>query len=231
MNRDLIRERGERQTLATAISSELRREIMRGDLRPGAKLHVSDLRDRFAVSLSPLREALSRLGSEGLLEIEDLRGYRVAPVSTANLTEVVRLRMELEPLALGEAIKRSDGAWGDRLTYAFQDLQRLPRLQGDPNGDEAWEIQHRRYHFALLDGCQMPMLVAFLNTLHDLSDRYRRLFLQSHAPDRDVPAEHRRIVEAAVLGETEVACALLRQHIERTGKNVLFALQHSMRSE
>jgi GntR family carbon starvation induced transcriptional regulator len=91
-----------RQTLASTIAINLRRSIMRGDLPPGAKLHVEELRERFDVSLSPLREALSRLGSAGFVEIEDQRGYRVAAVSDENLSEVIRLRMELESLALLE---------------------------------------------------------------------------------------------------------------------------------
>jgi GntR family carbon starvation induced transcriptional regulator len=213
-----------RQTLASAISSQLRHAIMRGELPPGGKLHVADLQEKFAVSLSPLREALSRLGSEGLLEIEDLRGYRVAAVSADNLTEVICLRTELEILALREAMARSDAGWVDRLKGALLALESCPRFSGDEAGDEAWELGHRRFHMALLAGCEMPMLLAFLNTLHDLSDRYRRLFLQTHPPDRDVPSEHRRLYEAASLGEVDVACALLRQHIQRTGRNVRAAL-------
>jgi GntR family carbon starvation induced transcriptional regulator len=220
----LISGSGQRQTLASSIATQLRQAIMRGELAPGAKLHVAELREKFAVSLSPLREALSRLGSEGLLEIEDLRGYRVAAISAANLSEVIRLRTELEPYALREAMARSDVAWRGGLFEALSELESCPRLPNVEENSEAWELKHRLFHFALLGGCQMPILLDFLNTLHDLSDRYRRLFLQTNPPDRDVPSEHRRIFEAAHSGEVEVACALLRQHVQRTGQNVQNAL-------
>jgi DNA-binding GntR family transcriptional regulator len=159
-----------------------------------------------------------------LVEIEDLRGYRVAAVSADNLTEVILLRMDLEPLALREAMARADAGWGERLRVTLTALEHCGRTPGDEAQSDIWEARHRQFHLALLEGCQMPMLLSFLKGLHDLSDRYRRLFLRTHPPDRDVPSEHRRIHEAAAAGETEVACALLRQHIQRTGQNVHAAL-------
>jgi DNA-binding GntR family transcriptional regulator len=60
--------------------------------------------------------------------------------------------------------------------------------------------------------------------LHDHSDRYRRLFLQTHAGDRDVPGEHERIAELTMARKADQACDLLRQHIGRTGENVRLAL-------
>lgn len=70
-------------TRATTLVSQLRSSIMRGDYEPGARLHLDSMRKAFDVSFSPLREALCRLESEGLVRIEDQRGYRVAPVSAA----------------------------------------------------------------------------------------------------------------------------------------------------
>ena len=215
------------QTLATKISGDLRAAIIRGELRPGEKLHVDLLRDHFAVSLSPVREALSRLSSAGFVEMQDQRGYRVAGVSPENLIEVTTLRTELEPLALRQALAHADDAWRDRLATAWEALKALPRCPADMGDDEAWEAAHRRFHFAMLAGCELPMLLSFVAVLHDMSDRYRRLFLQSNPHDRDVPQEHRRIFEAVMGDEAELACALLRQHIQRTGQNVRTALAAS----
>ena len=81
---------------------------------PGVKLHLDNMREAFGVSLSPLREALCRLESEGLVKIEDQRGYRVTAVSPDNLKEVIRLRVDLEGTALREAIEHGDLAWEGR---------------------------------------------------------------------------------------------------------------------
>jgi DNA-binding GntR family transcriptional regulator len=70
----------------------------------------------------------------------------------------------------------------------------------------------------------MPLLLNFCSTLHDLSDRYRRLFLENHPIDRDVAMEHRRICDATLERRPAQACSLLRDHIERTGRIVLRAL-------
>lgn len=98
-------------TLASSLTARIKLAILRGDLPPHSKLRLDELRVQFGVSLSPLREALSRLSREGLIQVEDQRGYRVAPVSRHNLKELVRLRTEFECLALGEAIKNGDIEW------------------------------------------------------------------------------------------------------------------------
>jgi DNA-binding GntR family transcriptional regulator len=87
-----------------------------------------------------------------------------------------------------------------------------------------WEKAHRAFHQSLLSACRMPLLLNFCTTLHDLSDRYRRLFLENHPIDRDVAEEHRNICDATLERRADQACALLRDHIERTGHMVLHAL-------
>ena len=64
-------------------------------------------------------------------------------------------------------------------------------------------------------------------TLHDQSDRYRRIFLKKHAPDRNVPAEHTALAHAAIERRTRHATRILREHIERAGCNIQAALQLS----
>jgi GntR family transcriptional regulator, carbon starvation induced regulator len=64
-------------------------------------------------------------------------------------------------------------------------------------------------------------------TLHDQSDRYRRIFLKKHAPDRNVPAEHTALAHAAIERRARDATRILREHIERTGRNIQAPLQLS----
>ena len=80
------------QTLSNSIAEKLRENIVSGKMSPGSKLRLDELRGVFGVSLSPLREALSRLCAEGYVAAEGQRGYKVAPTSPANLTEITRLR-------------------------------------------------------------------------------------------------------------------------------------------
>lgn len=212
-------------TLTTTLAGQLRRAIMRGDFEPGSKLVLDRIRASYGVSLSPLREALCRLESEGLVEAEDQRGYRVSPVSADNLTEVIRLRVELEGMAAREAILHGDAAWEGRILSALHQLSRCRRGARTGEEQEEWEARHRAFHAELISACRMPLLQQFCETLHDQSDRYRRIFLKDHAPDRDVPSEHAAIAEAMIERRADDATKLLREHVERTGRNIQAALR------
>lgn len=211
-------------TLSSTLLARVRASIMRGELMPGTKLNLDRMRASYGVSLSPLREALCRLESEGLVTIVDQRGYRVAPVSNENLAEVIRLRVELECLAAKEAMQHGDAAWESEILAALHRLARCKRGSRSIEEQEAWELAHRAFHAELISACRMPLLQQFCATLHDQSDRYRRIFLKDHAPDRNVPAEHAAIAEAIIARRVRDATRLLRDHIERTGRNVQAAL-------
>lgn len=208
-------------SLTAALAIQLRTEILQGSYLPGAKLRLDDLRQQYGVSLSPLREALARLTAEGLVQTLDHRGYRVAPVSAENLREVTTLRTQMEVMAMTESIRRGDDAWEDALTAAYY---RLARLEKKRERSDAWEQTHRVFHLTLFSACNMPLLLRFCGTLHDLSDRYRRLFLARHRPDKKVPAEHKAIFEAAMARDEALAAQILTEHLQRTGRNVMAIL-------
>ena len=110
------------------------------------------------MSLSPLREALARLVSDGLAEFEDNRGYRVAPVSLENLAEVTQLRTEFECSALRHAMTVGDVDWE---ADVMRDLYRLSQITRDPAHPETlahWEAAHAEFRMTLIAGCNMPLL-------------------------------------------------------------------------
>jgi GntR family transcriptional regulator, carbon starvation induced regulator len=207
------------QTLSTSIASTLRAAISNGELEPGRKLRLDDLRVTFGVSLSPLREALSRLSAEGFVVMEDQRGYRVAPISEPNLLEVTKLRAMVETFALGEAIAHGDDKWESEVVASLYRLNKLERTDA-PSDQSAWEVAHRDLHYRLISACGMPLLLSFSATLHDLNDRYRRLFLRSRPFDRAVRREHTEMTHAAIERNSQLACEIMRSHIERTGANI-----------
>jgi DNA-binding GntR family transcriptional regulator len=213
------------RTLTAGITTRLRTLIASGEIAPGEKLRLDELRVKFGVSLSPLREALSRLGAEGfVVAMEGQRGYRVAPVSEHNLMEVTRLRAELETMALRESIARGDDRWEGEVVVRLHHLTKLERASSGGPRVEEWEKAHRAFHQSLFSACRMPLLLNFCATLHDLGDRYRRLFLEDNPIDRNVAEEHRSICDATLERRADQACALLKDHIERTGRLVLSAL-------
>ncbi|ARP81188.1 hypothetical protein CAL12_10275 [Bordetella genomosp. 8] len=219
---------GTGSSLTASVAIQVRAAILQGIYAPGAKLRLDDLRREYGVSLSPLREALTRLAAEGLVQITDQRGYRVAPVSAANLLEVTKLRIQLEVMALTESLAKGDDRWEDSLVVAYH---RLGRLEREGTRDERWEKAHRAFHLTLFAACGMPLLLRFCGTLHDLSDRYRRLFLVRHAPDANVPDEHQGIFDAAMARDAARAAQILTRHLERTGRNVMAILNEAQAAD
>ena len=207
-------------TIASRISAELRQAILRGDMEPGAKINLDRTREAYQVSVSPLREAMARLVSDGIVEFEDQLGYRVTPVSLANLEEVTRLRIDLETLALGYSIKAGDIDWESGVIAALHRLNRTERDPASTSSIEAWEMAHTAFHLQLIAGCGMPLLLNFCAVLHNLNDRYRRIFLLQNPGDRNVRDEHKAIAEATVARNQSTACTALARHIERTGTNL-----------
>jgi GntR family transcriptional regulator, carbon starvation induced regulator len=203
-------------SLSTSMADELRLAILSGELQPGAPLRLGNLKTRFDVSLSPLREALLKLAGEGYVVAEDQRGFHVAPVSKQNLDEITVLRCKLEPEALKLSMQHGGTQWENQLVVAFHQLAKIEQTSLDSDLQQ-WEAAHRAFHLALISGCEMPVMLQFCRTLLNLSDRYRRIFLFKNQHDRNVPNEHRAMYELALARDIEGACALHEQHILRTG--------------
>src|ERR1700761_9331892 len=98
-------------TMASAVVDRLRDDIVQGVLPPGEKLRLEHLAPRYGVGRTPLREACCRLAAEGLVTIEDQRGFRVTPISRAGLLDLTRTRQHIETLALRQSILAGDLRW------------------------------------------------------------------------------------------------------------------------
>jgi DNA-binding GntR family transcriptional regulator len=208
-------------TLALSIAQRLREDVLAGRYLPGAKIRLEDIRQAFGVSWSPIREAVTRLVSEGLMIADSQKGYRVAPATRTELEETIRLRVLLEPQALRLAIALGNDAWEAQVLAAHHRLAKLESQRITGQETEQWEAWHTAFHTTLTEPCQSAILLQFCQQLNKIQDRYRRIFFARHEVDRDVASEHRLIAEAALERNADRACSLLADHIERTGRNIL----------
>ena len=110
-------------TLGSSTYQRIKRDIVFGELEPGAKLKLEQLRARYGASLSTLRETLSRLGSDGFVLAREQRGFFVSPVSKEDLIEISQLRVLLECHALRASIEHGDTEWEGNLVAAQHKLQ------------------------------------------------------------------------------------------------------------
>ncbi|MDA7425305.1 GntR family transcriptional regulator [Thalassococcus lentus] len=193
---------------------KLRQLILAGDLPPGKKLKIEELRALLKTGASPVREALSLLTSDMLVERIDQRGFRAAPVSKANFQEILTLRCSLEDMALRASIVNGDTAWEERVVLSHHRMSRTER-----NNTELFEEVHKMFHMALLSNADMPMLLRYCDQLYDLNIRYR--YLAADGPrygERSVAAEHEEIFDATLRRDADAASELLISHYRRTGE-------------
>ena len=214
--------------LTQSAYAGLRADLLACRILPGKKLKIQDLCDRFSVSLGAIREALSRLTSEGLVTAEPQRGFRAAPISAADLADLTMVRVEIDTLCLKRAIARGDVDWEARLIAAAHSLARTPEREPEDQArtNEEWAAAHASFHFALIDGCGSPWLIQLHTQLYAQSERYRRLSVPFAGRRRNVNKEHNAIVKAALARDTETAVSLLAAHFERTAQILLDAHVH-----
>lgn len=187
--------------------------ILSGDISPGEKLKIESLRSRFNMGASPIREALSLLTSDLLVERIDQRGFRAAVASKANFEEILNLRCVMEEMALRNSIKHGDAAWEEELILCHH---RMKQAQNGKRSD--FEDYHKAFHMALLAGCGSPLLLRYCSQLYDLNVRYRNIAWRSDAySTRNVDAEHQAILEAAIEREEEAAVERILSHYRLTG--------------
>jgi DNA-binding GntR family transcriptional regulator len=221
---------------------ELRADILNGRLAPGSRLGFADLGERYGVSAGVLREVLTRLVEQGLASTEAQLGFRVIEVSVAELRQLTAARVWLETVVLREAVEHGDIAWETNVVAKHHALARAGAGQGDADRGgadrggadrggadrasddipEEWLAAHEAFHVALLAGCPNHYLVDHATRLRAIAEVYRCWSrpeqLRTH---RDIPAEHRAILEAAIARDADLAVSLIEEHIRRTTELLL----------
>jgi len=216
------------RTLIERAYAQLRDDIVEGRLPPGERLRVEHLKASYGVGAGTLREAITRLVSDALVEAEGQRGFRVAPVALDDLEDLTRLRLLIEIDALRQSIRNGDAAWRARVQLAYEQLSGFeqPLL---PEQRRRWELMNVRFHEALISACGSPWTLRMLRLLGRHSERYRRYAIGLGGGIRDVHVEHRQIFEMAMAGQEARAALALEAHIRATPDLLLQASQAGTR--
>lgn len=213
-------------TRAESTFLALRSDIIAGRLLPGQRLQFSDLTAQYGTSIGVLREALSRLAEQGLVLSEPQLGFRVVPVSPDDLVDLTAARVEIETMTFRRALQAGDLAWESRLVAAQHILDGTPQLDKDNprRVNEAWAVAHAHFHDVLLEACPVRRLREISRSLRDAAELYRRWSRHLGGErTRDIPGEHRALLDAALSRDIETATKLLTEHIEYTTNAVLAA--------
>jgi len=216
-------------TINAAAYRQIRSDIVACSLMPNERLRVEALRVRYGIGGSPIREALMRLEAEGLVVLEQNKGFRVSPVSREHLLDVTKTRIEVEAIALRWSIEKGGVEWEANLLGAFHRLSRQWKTGRAKAINSAWFQEHRRFHAALVAACGSPMLSVIRESLFAQAERYVALSIITKLPPRNDTAEHEQIMRAALTRNATRAVQLHSAHIERTTERVAKSLAEDSR--
>lgn len=216
-----------RERASDAAYESLRHAIMTQVFLPGERLNVRDLAAKLGVSLTPAKEALTRLASEGLVEIRPRSGTFVTEISPEDLAETFDLRAAIEGLAAERAIRNLSDHDVARLDAILAELGRPVESERDRVGHER---ANRDLHAFIIERSGSRRIVQLYDSLnaHIKIARIHRSHERWHSRLGDEHAEHTEIVEALKARDPERARRALRQHIDRAAENLIADLRRAV---
>ena len=188
------------------VCAMLRELIISGDLSPSEPLRQRDLAARFGVSQTPVREALRRLESEGLVINDPHRGATVAGSRYGMIQDNSAIRAALEPLGARLAARAITEAQLAVLRRLNDEMAALPA------GDERYGALNREFHFTIYESAASPMLLSMMRLLwQSMPDgpKVTRTHVES-------VGQHRALVDALAAGDAELAAEITQRHILAT---------------
>jgi DNA-binding GntR family transcriptional regulator len=201
-------------TVGERVYRRLRNDILFGRLAPSQRLKLDAMKDAYGVSISTLRELLSRLTSEGLIIAEGARGFEVAPVSPENFREIANLRQLLECHALERSFAAGDMDWEGRVVAAHHKLATMEK-RAAANGGDHGELLKRydwEFHQALLSACGSKVL---LEAHGEVFDKYLRYLIIAVVFRGEIAVqEHKQLLDYALARDAKAAQAVLIKHIQ-----------------
>lgn len=215
------------KTLGEDAYHQIRTDLLCGRMKPGERLPLRALSSRYGFGIAPLREAMSRLASERLVDFEGQRGFRVTPIDVDDLEDLAEQRINLYLSALERSIRNGDEAWECDVLVAFHMLEKAerPANRADPQFYDEWEQRHERFHEGLISACGSRWLIHFCRILSEQYGRYRRyLTLEMSASDEHwarIRQDHKALMDYAFSGNVEAALATARTHFEENVRQLL----------
>jgi len=197
------------------VYERIRADIIFAGLPPGTRLRLEPLKAQYSASVTTLREVLSRLASEGFVEMEGQKGFSVSPISIAGLRETANMRKLLECHALADSIAHGDLDWEASVVSAHHKLAAIEKqmIQGEPVDLKLWKRFDREFHTALISGRPST----FLLKIHkDVFDHYLRYQMTALGFRGEAAAEeHRALLKHALGRRVDEAAACLAAHIDK----------------
>lgn len=204
--------------LSQRIYEVLKDQIINEELGPGERLLDDKLASSFGVSRTPIREALTKLTSEGLVEIIPRSGVYVKKLTKKDIEEIYKIRKVLEGLAVREATSIIDDKKLEQLNLLLQKAERCS------SGDD-WQSYidlDVALHDSILKNCQNSRLYTVMTNLNTLIHVFRVRVARDKEKAGQALHEHKTILNAIKAKNPEKAEKAMMEHIEKS-KEYIFA--------
>jgi DNA-binding GntR family transcriptional regulator len=212
-----------RQSLPETLAQSLQERILNGEFKEGDALIQEAIAQEYEVSRMPVREALRQLEACGLVIMKVHKGAVVTSIPTEQIAELFELRALLECDILARAISR----------LTDQDLAESRAILGQLEASyqqrdiASWGRLNWEFHRSLYVAAHRAQTLALIQGVNLQTDRYIRLQLLLTRSFDDAEHEHRELLHLCTLRDQERAVAYLREHILRSGRNLLVALRNT----
>ena len=209
----------EASSRSESIYLDLRRKLISGYYRPNHRLKLSDLCAENGVSVSVVREALTRLAEQGLIQSQPNKGFFVPIYTPEEINDLAFMRMQIESLAVRLSIERGNAAWEASVVATHHELRLTPRVPAgvDVVASEQWSRAHAAFHAACGAACGSPRLIRLRQRLYDEAEAMRQMAgLSGQNRSRDVEGEHAALAKAIIARNADRAADLTIKHIEIT---------------
>jgi DNA-binding GntR family transcriptional regulator len=222
-------------TLSHRAYQYIRQKLMVGEIKAGQRLSEVSLAREIGVSRTPVREAVSKLASEGFIERDGPFGVVVKQVSRAELVELLSLRLLLEPYAASLAARRATDEQIEQLGAAMRRLRQISRKLRDDLGSWNGELGRQLtladmvFHLIILSTAASPRVARIIDDFHVVTTRYRPPSLRSLPNLASVLMEHWRIYRAIRGRDPKAARAAMRVHNLHGRRKTLLAFDRRQR--
>lgn len=210
----------QRVDLTNQVLDAIRAEIIEGRVRPGDRLHVGHLAEQFDVSPTPVKQALGRLATEGLVEFRPRGGAYVTSLASRDIDEILEIREMIEQYAARQALQNGDDADWNRLVGLAESLR--GRLREDGTIDFAgFAADDMTFHRVLLELAGNQRLTRLYETLHAYTVVARAHFATREETDDQRPSdgalhvyyEHLAIADALRSGDPDAVRTAISEHL------------------
>jgi len=206
----------EHLNLSEKIYEILKNKIISEELKPGERLLDDKLASKFGVSRTPVREAITRLSSEGLVEINRRSAVYVKRLSKKDIEEIYEIRKVLEGLAIRQATYIISDEEINQLSILLEKARRSLKT----NDRQACIALDIKLHQVVLKNCENSRLISIMNNLNTLIHVFRVRVAKNREKAKQALREHEAILEAIKARDAEKAEKMMVEHIEKSKRYI-----------